>query len=89
MYWYNTRLDYESRFVGKEVIGVFGYRFGKSLMSLTLSGLSLCFAGTSGVQQLSIISSGMAFLWLRTAWQLSLLVPTRQEAEEAHQGNKK
>ena len=30
-------LDFESRFVGKEVIGVFGHRFGKSLMSLLLS----------------------------------------------------
>ena len=27
-------LDFESRYVGKEVIGVFGSRFGKSGMSL-------------------------------------------------------
>eukprot|EP00979_Chaetoceros_neogracilis_P017376 scaffold10209_cov233-Chaetoceros_neogracile.AAC.6 len=31
-------LDFESRFLGKEIISVFGYRFGKSGMSLALSG---------------------------------------------------
>ena len=80
-------LDFESRFLGKEVIGVFGYRFGKSLMSLALSALT-SLAGDFGLQQLSILSSGVSLLWLGTAWRLSNLVPTRAEAEEAYKKEK-
>lgn len=85
-------LDFESRFVGKEVIGVFGYRFGKSLMSLGLSGLTSVM-GSFGLQELSILSNLVAFTWLSTAWKLSNLVPTREEAEtvylKAHKGDRR
>lgn len=76
-------LDFESRFVGKEVIGIFGYRFGKSLMSLSLSGLTSAF-GNFNLQQLSILSDVAALLWVKTAWDLSALVPTRKEAQDAY-----
>lgn len=76
-------LDYESRYVGKEVIGVFGYRFGKSAMSLGLWAINASF-GNVGIQQLSILSSGASLLWLSAAWKLSNLIPTRKEAEEAY-----
>ena len=82
-------LDYESRFVGKEVIGVFGYRFGKSLMSLLLSALTAVFpGGLAGLQPLSILSTGVCVGWFGTAWQLSALVPTRAQAQAAHQKSK-
>jgi ATP/ADP translocase len=77
-------LDFESRFLGKEVIGVFGYRFGKSLMSLALSGVTSV-TGNFGLQELSILSNGVALLWMRTAWRLSNFVPTRQEAEDEYE----
>ena len=80
-------LDFESRYVGKEVIGVFGYRFGKSLMSLALSGLTSIF-GSFGLQQLSILSALVAGGWAQTAWRLSNFVPTRKEAEEAYLSDK-
>ena len=73
-------LDYESRYLGKEVIGVLGYRFGKSAASLALSALTSSF-GTVGLRELSYFSTGAAGLWLTTAWKLSNLVPTRAEAE--------
>jgi MFS family permease len=76
-------LDFESRFVGKEVLGVFGYRFGKSLMSLGLSGLTQL-AGEFGPQQLSILSTMVALLWMKTAWTLSNLVPTHKEAQDVY-----
>jgi ATP/ADP translocase len=76
-------LDFESRFLGKEVIGVFGYRLGKSFMSLVVSGLTSVM-GNFGLQELSILSSGVGLVWMRTAWQLSNHVPTRQEAEDAY-----
>lgn len=81
-------LDFESRFLGKEVIGVFGYRFGKSLMSLGLSGLSAVF-GSFGIQEYSIMSAIVNLVWFKAAWSLSNFVPTRKEAEDAYNvGNK-
>lgn len=77
-------LDFESRFVGKEVIGVFGYRFGKSLMSLGLSGLTAVF-GNFGIQEYSILGAFVNLVWFKTAWSLSNEVPTRKEAEEIYQ----
>jgi ATP/ADP translocase len=76
-------LDFESRFVGKEIIGVFGYRFGKSLISLSLSGLTSIF-GQFNLQSLSVLSDVVAFGWAKTAWDLSSLVPTRKEAQDSY-----
>jgi len=81
-------LDYESRFLGKEVIGVLGYRFGKSAASLALSALTSSL-GAVGLRELSYFTTGAAGLWLGTAWRLSTLVPTRAEAEEAYKKMKK
>ena len=81
-------LDFESRFVGKEVIGVFGYRFGKSIMSLSLSGLTALF-GNFGIQEYSIISALVNLGWFKVSWDLSNYVPTRKEAEEAYQQQNK
>ena len=77
-------LDFESRFLGKEVIGVLGYRFGKSIMSLALSGMTQVM-GNFGLQELSMLSTGVALAWLRMAWRLSNFVPTQQEAEDAYE----
>lgn len=81
-------LDYESRFLGKEVIGVLGYRFGKSAASLALSALTSSF-GAMGLRELSYFTTGAAGMWLGTAWKLSNLVPTRAQAEEAYEKMKK
>jgi ATP/ADP translocase len=77
-------LDFESRFVGKEIIGVFGYRFGKSLISLSLSGLTSIF-GQFNLQSLSVLSDVVALAWAKTAWDLSSLVPTRKEAQDTYE----
>ncbi|KAL3788349.1 hypothetical protein ACHAW5_010554 [Stephanodiscus triporus] len=82
-------LDYESRFLGKEVIGVLGYRFGKSGASLALSAITRWFGGAMGVRELSYFATGAAGLWLCAAWRLSNLVPTKEEAEEAYRKMKK
>mmetsp|Transcript_12569 Transcript_12569/g.23580 ORF Transcript_12569/g.23580 Transcript_12569/m.23580 type:complete len:537 (+) Transcript_12569:272-1882(+) len=81
-------LDFESRFLGKEIISVFGYRFGKSGMSLGLSGLTAVF-GNFGLQQLSFLTGGAAFLWLSAAWNVSNRVLSRIDAEAQYQANKK
>lgn len=80
-------LDFESRFLGKEIISVFGYRFGKSGMSLGLSGLTSMF-GDFGLQQLSFLTAGSAGVWLFAAWNVSNLVLTRAEAESLYQEKK-
>lgn len=76
-------LDFESRYVGKEVVGVLGYRFGKSGMSLILAGLT-SFVGQLSLWNLSVLSAGAAFVWSTSTWNLSQFVSTRQEAEEAY-----
>eukprot|EP00593_Proboscia_inermis_P011364 CAMPEP_0171309028 /NCGR_PEP_ID=MMETSP0816-20121228/19168_1 /TAXON_ID=420281 /ORGANISM="Proboscia inermis, Strain CCAP1064/1" /LENGTH=132 /DNA_ID=CAMNT_0011792293 /DNA_START=763 /DNA_END=1161 /DNA_ORIENTATION=+ len=82
-------LDYESRYVGKEIIGVFGYRFGKSGMSLALSGLTWAFGKNHfGLQELSRFTTVAAGLWFVTALRLSNLVPTRDEADATYKLNK-
>jgi ATP/ADP translocase len=81
-------LDYESRFVGKEIIGVFGYRFGKSLISLSMSVLTSMF-GQFDLHALSILSDITAFAWAKAAWDLSSLVPTRRQATEQFENRSK
>lgn len=58
-----------------------------SRMSLFLSGLTSVF-GNFELEQLSTMSGLVAFSWLLAAWRLSNLVPTREEAEKAHQKDK-
>jgi ATP/ADP translocase len=79
-------LDFESRFLGKEIIGVFGYRFGKSVISLSLSALTSVF-GQFDLQTMSVLSDLAAVGWARTAWNLSSLVPTRKEAQASYDKN--
>lgn len=76
-------LDFESRFVGKEIIGVFGYRFGKSCISLSLSALTSIF-GQFDLQSLSIMADLAAVTWAKMAWNLSSLVPTKKEAQGSY-----
>lgn len=76
-------LDFESRFVGKEIIGVFGYRFGKSCISLSLSTLTSIF-GQFDLQSLSVIADLAAITWAKMAWNLSSLVPTKKEAQGSY-----
>jgi ATP/ADP translocase len=80
-------LDFESRFLGKEIISVFGYRFGKSGMSLALSGLTSLF-GNFGIQELSYLTGGSACLWLAAAWNVSNRVLSKAEAEQIYQSKK-
>ena len=76
-------LDFESRYIGKEILSVFAYRFGKSMMSLLLSGLtSAC--GNFNLQQLSIFCDMAGVVWAKTAWDLSALVPKREEAQATY-----
>ncbi|GMH98893.1 hypothetical protein TrLO_g14205 [Triparma laevis f. longispina] len=68
-------LDYESRYIGKEVIGMLGYRLGKSGMSLMLSGAGYFFAEGLGVNQLTAISSSISIVWLAAAVKLTRFLP--------------
>mmetsp|Transcript_20874 Transcript_20874/g.42737 ORF Transcript_20874/g.42737 Transcript_20874/m.42737 type:complete len:599 (-) Transcript_20874:108-1904(-) len=88
-------LDFESRFVGKEVIAVFANRFGKSGMALILSGWqflrrgigvgvgSAAFTGGSGGGGGLLGIALMASLgWWGSALRLSSLVLGKEEAEK-------
>uniref|UniRef100_A0A7S1ZMJ9 ADP,ATP carrier protein n=1 Tax=Trieres chinensis TaxID=1514140 RepID=A0A7S1ZMJ9_TRICV len=82
-------LDFDSRYVGKEVIGVFGYRFGKSGMSLALSALTSSDLGNLGLRQLTWLTTAAAAVWLRFTWRLSNQVLTREEAQRAYEEKRK
>lgn len=73
-------LDFESRYLGKEVIGVFGNRFGKSGMSLVLSVWTFIF-GRFGVMSLTKLSALASFTWMASAWRLSGGLPTKEQAQ--------
>ncbi|KAL7469931.1 hypothetical protein ACHAXS_010173 [Conticribra weissflogii] len=86
-------LDFESRFVGKEVIAVFANRFGKSGMALILSGWqflrrgigigagSAAVNGGSGGGGLLGIALMASLGWWGSALRLSSLVLGKEEAE--------
>jgi ATP/ADP translocase len=71
-------LDFDSRYLGKEVIGVFANRFGKSGMSMILSLLAPLGLGTS---QLSQFAVGVGSLWSTSSIFLSRLIMSNAEAE--------
>jgi len=76
-----TPLDFESRYLGKEIIGVLANRFGKSGMSLFLSMLSYGLGPAGfGVRQLTQLSTLVSGAWLGCCWYLSELVPKREQA---------
>ena len=81
-------LDFDSRFLGKEIISVFGYRFGKSGMSLALSGLTSMF-GNFDIKQLTYLTGGASCMWLAAAWNVSNLVLTKAQANKLYEDKKK
>lgn len=77
-------LDYDCRYLGKEIIGVFGSRFGKSGMSLFISGLSYIgiIQSSAALKELSYISWCASTVWISSTWWLSTLIPTKAVAQK-------
>jgi len=77
-------LDFDARYLGKEVIGVFANRFGKSGTSMILSGLTGLglLAKTKNMSQLAV---GVGGVWSACSIYLSRNVVTNQQAEETVQ----
>lgn len=73
-------LDFESRFLGKEIIGVFGSRFGKSGMSLLISGVS-SLGLLSSLRELSYLSLTANTGWIFSTYWLSSMLPKQAEAQ--------
>lgn len=72
-------LDFESRYVGKEVIGVFANRFGKSGMSLILS---LVTPLGMRVTHLAYLSVAVSTIWASCSFWLSQKVLLNADAEK-------
>ena len=66
-------LDFDSRFLGKEIIGVFANRFGKSGISIILSMIT-SFYGDLDVSQLSLLTTAASTVWLTCSVRVSYLV---------------
>ena len=64
-------LDYESRFLGKEIIGVFVNRVGKSAVAIGLSAVAAYFGTQFDLHYLSIALAVGATAWLIVSWRLA------------------
>ena len=83
-------LDFDSRYLGKELIGVCANRFGKSGMSLFLSFVTATFgASVVGVPQLSQFSLLVGSAWASSSWWLSQFLLSNKEAERQVQERNK
>jgi ATP/ADP translocase len=71
-------LDYESRFVGKESIGMFANRFGKSGMAVVMAVL----ADRATLDQLSLASSVFSVLWFVVSLQVVNVIVSKTTEEE-------
>lgn len=69
-------LDFESRYLGKEIIGILGNRLGKSGISVVLSVLPFIFKNFS-IRKMSSLITIAALIWSWSAYRLSCLVPTK------------
>ena len=67
-------LDFESRYVGKELNGVFGNRLGKSGMSVLLSALTALFGGSVALPLLTQMATVASLTWASCTVWLSRLV---------------
>jgi ATP/ADP translocase len=84
-------LDYESRYVGKEFIGVFANRLGRSGMSLLLTSLTAIIGlwnghvGYTGVAKnsfLSYLAIMTCALWMASTWWLSNLLHSKAISQQ-------
>jgi ATP/ADP translocase len=73
-----ARLDYESRFLGKEMINLFANRLGKSAMALSMFLLTTIIEHKSEVDLNAFLvqaSNAVAFLWLLATIHLTSFLP--------------
>jgi ATP/ADP translocase len=75
-------LDFDSRFVGKEIINVFGGRVGRSGMSLLLSGLTAFNLMSSSIRPLSFFAFTTSTIWTISTYWLSTLIPNKADAQQ-------
>jgi len=75
-------LDFDARYLGKEVIGVFANRFGKSGTSLILSALTGMGIMAKSTRPMAQLAVGVGALWSACSVYLSQHVVTNKQAEE-------
>ncbi len=75
-------LDFDARYLGKEVIGVFANRFGKSGTSMILSGLASFGLMAKSTRPMSQLAVGVGGLWSVCSFYLSRNVVTNRQAEQ-------
>jgi len=72
-------LDFESRYLGKEIIGVLATRFGKSGMSLLLSLCSFLLGPSFDSRKMSVLSFLLGSLWLAASLRLASFISPQQK----------
>ena len=74
-------MDFESRYLGKEIIGVFANRFGKSGISLFLTLFTSVF-GDLDVSQLLVLTTLASTSWLIFALQVSNMIEKNKDQQK-------
>ena len=90
-------LDYESRYIGKEFIGVFANRLGRSGMSLFLMAMTGILGWRSGSMDndrhmnilLTWLLVATCSLWMGSTWWLGRFVPTNAAAQQIVEDRRK
>jgi hypothetical protein len=78
-----TSLDYESPFVGKEIIGLFANRFGKSVMAVSLFLLSAWYDDSNMlIQHLVIALVAINLDWVGVSLQLTISSKRRSKTSK-------
>jgi len=74
-------LDYESRFVGKEVIGLFANRIGKSTMAVVLALIAASWGDESEIvrRRMRLASFVVALGWMCCSLRLRRLLPPKKK----------
>lgn len=74
-------LDFESRYLGKEIIGIVGNRLGKMGISIVISIIQFMF-GTISIRQLTSLTVSTTLVWSICVYRLSCLVSARYSSDK-------
>lgn len=79
-------LDYESVFLGKEIIGLFANRLGKGVMAIVLAGVTSVVAKRHGmIDHLNKLIVVISFSWFYVSFRMTRLLKRQQQEQEQQQ----
>jgi ATP/ADP translocase len=84
-----TTLDYESRYFGKEVVGLVANRFGKSVSALGLAIVSMKYTGTTDIESFDTKTAPQLLIVATIIWLYVSILASNQIDTSRRVGEKK